>query len=43
MRKKVSTGYGVTREKYEYEDIASIAKARGLSLEEVMAHISKRE
>ena len=43
VRKKVSTGYGVTREKYEYEDIASIAKARGLSLEEVMAHISKRE
>ena len=33
--KKVSSGYGVTREKYEYDDIARIAKERGISFREV--------
>lgn len=37
IRKKVCTGYGVTREKYEYEDLARIARERGLSVGEVLA------
>ncbi len=32
IRKKISTGYNVTREKYEYEDLSLIAKEHGLSL-----------
>ena len=35
LRKKISEGYGVCREKYEYEDLAAIAKARGMSLTEL--------
>ncbi len=34
LRKKVSSGYGVTREKYEYEDLAGAAAERGISLAE---------
>ncbi|MGN1267132.1 MAG: nickel pincer cofactor biosynthesis protein LarC [Dorea sp.] len=43
VRKKVSTGYGVTKEKYEYEDIARIAREQEISLAEVMAHFQKQE
>lgn len=32
VRRKVSTGYGVQRSKYEYEDLARIAKANNLSM-----------
>ena len=32
VRRKDSTGYGVTRSKYEYDDLAKIAKDRGMSL-----------
>lgn len=32
VRKKVSLGYGVRREKYEYEDLKSIADERGESI-----------
>lgn len=35
VRKKVSEGYGATREKYEYEDLARIARERGMSIREV--------
>ena len=35
VQKKISSGYGVTREKYEYEDLARIAREQGMSLEEV--------
>jgi len=35
VRKKVSTGYGVVREKWEYEDLANISRETGLSLEEI--------
>lgn len=35
VRKKISTGYGVTKEKYEYEDIVRLAKERDLSIKEV--------
>lgn len=34
VRKKISDGYGVTRSKYEYDDIARIAKDRAISLKE---------
>ena len=41
VRKKVSTGYGVTREKYEYQDLALIALKNDMSLAEVVEHIRK--
>ncbi len=40
VRRKVSCGYGVTRAKFEYEDLARIAKSHDLSLEEVEKRIS---
>ena len=36
VRKKISEGYGVTREKYEYEDLARIAREQGMSIQEVL-------
>ena len=41
IRKKVSSGYGVQREKYEYDDLERAAKENGLSLKEVIEKISK--
>lgn len=35
VRKKVSQGYGAKRVKYEYEDLAAIARREGLSLRQV--------
>ena len=35
VRQKLSSGYGVQRQKAEYEDIASIARERGLSIAQV--------
>lgn len=35
IRKKVSEGYGVRREKYEYEDLARFARERGMSIQEI--------
>jgi len=43
VRKKISTGYGVTREKYEYEDLARIAGERGMSMGEVLAALGRNE
>ncbi|MCR5481230.1 MAG: nickel pincer cofactor biosynthesis protein LarC [Clostridia bacterium] len=43
VRKKVSSGYGVRREKYEYEDLAGIAREHNKSLAEVLADISEQE
>ena len=34
VRRKISTGYGVRRVKYEYDDLARIAGEQGISLEE---------
>ena len=34
VRRKVSAGYGVSRTKYEYDDLARVARERGLSLAE---------
>ncbi len=39
VREKVSAGYGTTRRKYEYEDLARIAREQGLSLAEVQGNI----
>lgn len=41
VRKKISTGYGVTREKLEYEDLAQIAKANNLSLSQAASLVEK--
>lgn len=35
VRCKTSSGYGVTRRKFEYDDLAKIAKEQGISIEEV--------
>ena len=35
VRKKISQGYGIHREKYEYEDLAAIAAQQGISLLEL--------
>ena len=39
IRKKVSSGYGVRREKYEYEDLSKIAREQGLSIVELLEKI----
>lgn len=39
VHKKISTGYGVHREKYEYEDLAVIARQRQMSLEEILTNL----
>ena len=41
MRKKVSSGYGITREKWEYEDLARIAKEQNVSIQQVQSTIEK--
>ncbi len=41
VRRKVSSGYGVSRVKYEYDDIAGIAKDKGMSFEEVRKDLQK--
>ena len=35
VRQKISSGYGVERSKYEYEDLAKLARENGLSLKDV--------
>ena len=40
VRKKVSEGYGVTREKYEFEDLAHISKEKAISLFEAKKQVS---
>lgn len=39
VRYKKSKGYGTEKRKYEYEDLARIARAQGLSIEEVRKHV----
>lgn len=41
VRIKRSTGYGVVREKLEYDDLARIAKENGLSLAEVRTRLER--
>lgn len=42
VRRKRSFGYGVERSKYEYEDLANIARSEQISLREVLEKISER-
>ena len=41
VRRKISRGYGICREKPEYEDLAAIARAQGKSLAEVRAMLKE--
>ena len=41
VRRKVSSGYGVSRVKYEYEDLARIAREQNISIEEIRKSIEK--
>ncbi len=41
VRRKTAEGYGVTRSKYEYDDLAKIASEKGLSIEEVRELLKK--
>lgn len=40
VRRKVSCGYGVKRIKYEYDDLARIAKERNIGLDEVKKNLA---
>ncbi len=40
IRLKVSEGFGVKRQKWEYDDISRVADEKGLSVEEVMAGLT---
>ncbi len=40
IRKKRSSGYGVVREKYEYDDLSRIARERGISISEVLEKLN---
>ena len=42
VRMKISEGYGVTRKKYEYDDISKIAKEQNLSIDEVIKAIETK-
>lgn len=41
VRRKVSSGYGVTRIKYEYDDLARIANKQDVSLDEIRKQIEE--
>lgn len=41
VRRKVSSGYGVQRAKFEHDDLAALAEKNGLSLTEVMEKIDR--
>ena len=41
VRKKVSSGYGITREKWEYEDLARIAKEQNISIQQIRTMLEK--
>ena len=43
VRRKISVGYGVEREKLEYDDISRIAKENGMSLREVTQKLTEEE
>ena len=43
VRKKIADGYGVRREKYEYEDLARIAREGNMTLEEARALAEKQK
>ncbi len=42
VRKKISEGYGIKKEKFEYDDIAKIAKENNLTYAEVLSIIKEK-
>ena len=36
VRQKIATGYGVERKKYEYEDVAKLAREQGVGLKDII-------
>ena len=43
VRRKVADGYGTSRTKYEYDDLARIAKERNISFDEVRKHVEETQ
>lgn len=43
VRRKDASGFGVTRSKYEFEDLAALARTRGLSLREAAALLDGKD
>ena len=43
VRKKISSGYGVTRSKIEYDDLASLARAENISIREAREKIEESD
>ena len=43
VRTKISQGYGITKRKYEYDDISKIAQEQNLSIDEVIKEIEKNK
>ena len=43
VRKKVARGYGVEKQKYEYEDIAEIARREDISPDDVRAVLKEKK
>lgn len=43
IRKKQSSGFGVRREKYEYEDLADLARKKGLSIADILSAINEKK
>ncbi|MCH5273314.1 MAG: nickel pincer cofactor biosynthesis protein LarC [Lachnospiraceae bacterium] len=41
IRRKNSSGYGISRSKYEYDDLARIAKEQGISLDELKKRLEE--
>lgn len=41
VRSKVSSGYGVTRRKYEYDDLSRIAREKGMSIPEAVSLVEE--
>jgi len=39
IRKKLSSGYGVERSKFEYDDLARVAKEQGIGIREILTKI----
>lgn len=39
IRRKTSTGYGITRQKYEYEDLAKAARENDLSVSQILGRL----
>ena len=42
VHRKTATGYGVTRRKWEYEDVAELARKKGESLSEIENQLNKK-